>query len=199
MTSNTILWNEVYINILQRIRMNAVQLNKKHTARYIYFNSLSKYFDIPIIIASVFSSSFMNLNVVGPNNASVITTIISMVIAILSSIKLYLNLTNNINTEIALSKAYYILSINIFKILNLKPDDIDIKAYIEEQYAEYCKLMEQSSVLYRNIHKDLLTVNDYFDESFTTPKSSIAPLSECDSSDEERPSIQNPLRNQSVI
>ena len=32
--------------------------------------------------------------------------------------------------------------------------------------------MEQSSVLYKNIHKDLLTINDYFDDSLNTPTSS---------------------------
>lgn len=172
MTSNTTSWNDAYINILQRIRMNAVQLNKKHTQRYVYFNSIAKYFDIPIIVLSVFSSSFTALGVIEPKYATVITTSISMIITILSSIKIYLNLSSNINDEISLSKGYYILSINIYKTINLRPTDLDIKTYIETTYNEYCKLMEQSSVLYKNIHKDLLTINDYFDDSLNTPTSS---------------------------
>ena len=172
MTSNTTSWNDAYINILQRIRMNAVQLNKKHTQRYVYFNSIAKYFDIPIIVLSVFSSSFTALGVIEPKYATVITTSISMCITILSSIKIYLNLSSNINDEISLSKGYYILSINIYKTINLRPVDLDIKTYIETTYNEYCKLMEQSSVLYKNIHKDLLTINDYFDDSLNTPTSS---------------------------
>lgn len=172
MASNTTSWNDAYINILQRIRMNAVQLNKKHTQRYVYFNSIAKYFDIPIIVLSVFSSSFTALGVIEPKYATVITTSISMCITILSSIKIYLNLSSNINDEISLSKGYYILSINIYKTINLRPNDLDIKTYIETTYNEYCKLMEQSSVLYKNIHKDLLTINDYFDDSLNTPTSS---------------------------
>lgn len=172
MASNTTSWNDAYINILQRIRMNAVQLNKKHTQRYVYFNSIAKYFDIPIIVLSVFSSSFTALGVIEPKYATVITTSISMIITILSSIKIYLNLSSNINDEISLSKGYYILSINIYKTINLRPNDLDIKTYIETTYNEYCKLMEQSSVLYKNIHKDLLTINDYFDDSLNTPTSS---------------------------
>lgn len=172
MTSNTTSWNDAYINILQRIRMNAVQLNKKHTQRYVYFNSIAKYFDIPIIVLSVFSSSFTALGVIEPKYATVITTSISMIITILSSIKIYLNLSSNINDEISLSKGYYILSINIYKTINLRPNDLDIKTYIETTYNEYCKLMEQSSVLYKNIHKDLLTINDYFDDSLNTPTGS---------------------------
>jgi len=152
--------------------MNAVQLNKKHTQRYVYFNSIAKYFDIPIIVLSVFSSSFTALGVIEPKYATVITTSISMIITILSSIKIYLNLSSNINDEISLSKGYYILSINIYKTINLRPNDLDIKTYIETTYNEYCKLMEQSSVLYKNIHKDLLTINDYFDDSLNTPTSS---------------------------
>jgi len=152
--------------------MNAVQLNKKHTQRYVYFNSIAKYFDIPIIVLSVFSSSFTALGVIEPKYATVITTSISMIITILSSIKIYLNLSSNINDEISLSKGYYILSINIYKTINLRPSDLDIKTYIETTYNEYCKLMEQSSVLYKNIHKDLLTINDYFDDSLNTPTSS---------------------------
>lgn len=172
MASNTTSWNDAYINILQRIRMNAVQLNKKHTQRYVYFNSIAKYFDIPIIVLSVFSSSFTALGVIEPKYATIITTSISMCITILSSIKIYLNLSSNINDEISLSKGYYILSINIYKTINLRPNDLDIKTYIETTYNEYCKLMEQSSVLYKNIHKDLLTINDYFDDSLNTPTSS---------------------------
>lgn len=181
-------WSDAYINILQRIRMNSVQLNKKHTQRYIYFNSIAKYFDIPIIVLSVFSSSFTALGVIEDKYATVITTSISMIITILSSIKIYLNLSSNINDEISLSKGYYILSINIFKTINLKPVDIDIKTYIETTYNEYCKLMEQSSVLYKNIHKDLLTINDYFDDSLNTPTSSKQGSSDgsfSSSSDEE--------------
>ena len=153
-------WNENLINLLHRIRFNSIALNKKHIKRYKYFNSTQKYFDIPIIVFSVFSASFTSLDVINSYYNTIITTSISMVITILSSIKLYLNLNNNIHDEIQLSKAYYILSINIYKQLTLKQGDP--KLFLEESFSEYSKLMEQSSVLYKNINKDLLQINEYF-------------------------------------
>jgi len=153
-------WNENLVNILQRIRVNSISLNKKHISRFIYYNSLGRLFDIPIIVFSVFSASFTSLDVINSYYNTIITTSISMVITILSSIKLYLNLSNNINDEIQLSKAYYILSINIYKQLTLKQGDP--KLFLEESFSEYSKLMEQSSVLYKNINKDLLQINEYF-------------------------------------
>jgi hypothetical protein len=153
-------WSNEIINILQRIRMNSISLNKKHISKYIYYNSLTRYFDIPIIVFSVFSASFTSLDVINSYYNTIITTSISMTITILSSIKLYLNLSNNINDEIALSKAYYILSINIYKQLTLRQGDP--KLFLEESFSEYSKLIEQSSILYKNINKDLLTINEYF-------------------------------------
>jgi len=153
------MWSEQILDILERIRFNSVQLNHRHTKQYKQYNDLTKWFDLPIIICSVFSSSFQTLNVVEAEYATSITTAISMFITILSSTKLYLNLASNINTEIDLSKAYYILSINIYKMMSLKPENEDAKTYLDSCFAEYTKLIEQSNILIKDIHKDLLTIS----------------------------------------
>ena len=182
-------WDDNIINILQRIRLNSVALNKKHISRYIYYNYCSRYFDIPIIIFSVFSASFTSLDVIEPSMNIIITTSISMAITILSSIKLYLNLSNGINDEIQLSKAYYILSINIFKQLSLKQGDP--KIFLEESFNEYSKLTEQSSILHKNIHKDLLTINEFFkDSNISTSSNSTL------SSDED---IDSPKKTRNIL
>ena len=155
------LWDTAIVDILERIRYNSVQLNAKHTSQYLQFAELLKYFDLPIIICSVFSSSFASLSAVNPQYQTTITTSISMFITVLSSIKLYLNLTSNINNEIMLSKSYYILSINIYKILSLRPVDMNPRLFLDEQFAEYSKLIEQSSIILKNSRKDLLTINEY--------------------------------------
>jgi len=152
------MWTTEILDILERIRYNSVQLNHRHTKQYKQYNDLIKYFDLPIIIFSVFSSSFQTLNVVEPQYATTVTTAISMAITILSSTKLYLNLASNINTEIDLSKSYYILSINIYKTMSLKPDE-DARAFLDECFSEYTKLIEQSNILIKDIHKDLLTIS----------------------------------------
>ena len=156
----TFIWTENIIGILERIRYNSTQLNKKHSMQYKAFNSLSRWFDLPIIFCSVFSASFQSLGAIKPAFGTMITTAISMFITILSSTKLYLNLSSNINNEIDLSKSYYILSINIFKMLSLKPTDQNPRLFLDECFSEYTKLIEQSSILIKDIKKDLLTINE---------------------------------------
>ena len=108
----------------------------------------------------LFSASFQSLGAIKPAFGTMITTTISMFITILSSTKLYLNLSSNINNEIDLSKSYYILSINIFKMLSLKPTDQNPRLFLDECFSEYTKLIEQSSILIKDIKKDLLTINE---------------------------------------
>ena len=154
------MWNREIIGILERIRHNSIKLNSIHTKRYMHFVVMLNYFDVPIIIASVFSSSFSSTGLVNPAYTTTITTLISMFIAILSSIKLYLNLTNNINTETELSKDYYLLSINIYKMIILQPSDTNPRLFLDEVFATYSKLIEKSAIIMKNNKKDLLTIQD---------------------------------------
>ena len=82
-----------------------------------------------------------------------------MFIAVITSIKLYLNLANNINEEISLSKDFYILSVSIYKITHLKESDRGVEPiqFLNECYSQYIKLIEQSSLLRKNIKNDELT------------------------------------------
>lgn len=166
-------WTRDIITILDKIRKNSYSLHKKHTRRYIEYKSLSRYFDLPVIVLSVFSSSFSSLDVIDDQNRNLITTSISMFIAVLTSIKLYLNLNNTINDENALSKDYYTLSINIYKILNLDEENrnCDAEQYLNDCYSTYVKLTEQSTILYHNIKKDELTIDM---GGFTSSGSSIS-------------------------
>jgi hypothetical protein len=161
------MWTRDIIDILERIRFNSIKLNEQHTERYLKFASVLKYFDIPIIICSVFSSSFSSLGI-NPNYSQIITTVISMGITILSSIKLYLNLTNTISNEIDLSKSYYLLSIGIYKMLMLRPADTNPRLYLDNIFSEYSKLIEQSTIILKNSKKDLLTINN-----INTPEGSL--------------------------
>ena len=163
-------WNLELISILNKIRLNSIFLSEKHRKRFLEYKSISKYFDLPVIIFSVFSSSFGSISAVPQNKRSLITTSISMFITVLTSIKLYLNLNNSINDEIALSKDFYILSISIFKILNLKQEDRGVQPlqFLNVSYSLYVKLIEQSSLLRNNIKHDELTKIDttkYFHSS----------------------------------
>ena len=89
---------------------------------------------------------------------SVATCGVSMVVAILTSIKLYLQLEENIKIELEMSKAFHTLSLELFKTLNLDNSqrNFDGLEYLNKKYAEYIKLVEQSNLLRRNLRKDYL-------------------------------------------
>jgi hypothetical protein len=181
------MWSKDIIDVLQKIRKNSYSLHRKHTQRYIEYKWLSKWFDLPTIVLSVFSSSFSSLNVIDEQNKNLITTSISMFIAILTSIKLYLNLNDLLNDENSLSKDYYLLSIDIYKMLNLDEQNrnVDAEQYLSDSYSKYCKLTEQSTILYKNIKRDELTIDvSGFNSSGSSISSNDSPknilLTSCD-------------------
>jgi len=155
-------WNSELMTLLEKIRVNAYVMSEKHRKRFVQFSSISKYFDLPVIVCSVFSSSFSSLGTVPMRQSSLITTLISMFIAVLTSVKLYLNLSSNINDEIALSKDFYILSVSIFKMRNLNAVDRTVNPleFLNTSYNTYIKLIEQSSLLQHNLKKDELAEVD---------------------------------------
>jgi hypothetical protein len=172
-------WNQELMIMLDKIRINSIYMSEKHRVRFVEFKEMSKYFDLPIIICSVFSSSFGSLNSVPSSQTQLITTSISMFIAVLSSLKLYLNLNNSLNEEISLSKDFYIMSVQIFKVMNLKEEDRGCEPvqFLNEMYSHYIKLIEQSSLLRKNIKKDELTkidINKYMSDSSTGSFSTLS-------------------------
>ena len=72
-----------------------------------------------------------------------------MFIAVLTSIKIWLGLTKQIAETVSLSKDYYILSIEIYKILNLQEADrsVDGLQFMNSCYAQYKSLIESSTLL----------------------------------------------------
>jgi hypothetical protein len=60
--------------------------------------------------------------------------------------------------EIALSRDYYSLAIDIFKCINLSREhrSDEPKSYLDKKYAEYQALRETSSLLKRKLNVDLL-------------------------------------------
>ena len=99
-------WNSNIIEILEGVRTNAVNLSEYHRRTYFYYTNLSNWFDVPIIVTSTIAGSFS----VGADpyleqrNISLISCLSSMVITILGSIKLYLNISQNLENESNMSR-----------------------------------------------------------------------------------------------
>lgn len=166
------MWPKETNNILEKIRLNSIKLSNKHRASALSYQHVSRYFDIPIIILSTISSSLGSNNMIPDTSKETITLLISMFVTIATSVKLYLNITSNLNQEISLSREYYVLAIDIFKNLNLPLDNRpEHTQYLNDCYSQYVKLIEQST-LNNKIKKDELLKIETIDESCETLSSS---------------------------
>jgi hypothetical protein len=154
----TTKWTDDVIAILKKIRINSYLMSVKHKNRYIEFKEYSRYFDLPVIVLSIFSSTFISFQSVPEYDKIMVNTAISMFIAILTSIKLYLNLSDSINQSESLSQKFYLLSINIYKILELDEENrkCDGHVFLNETYSEYVKLLDSSNIFKTEIKKDML-------------------------------------------
>ena len=144
-------WNNSIDNLLDKIRLNCVMLASKHTVNHLYYLNVSKYFEIPVIVLSVFSGSFSvgSDTFINQETISVITCSISMMITILTSVKLYMKITENSSQEQELAIAYKTLALDIFKHLSLSKDDrgVDGLIYLNKIYSKYTSLIENSQIL----------------------------------------------------
>ena len=117
----------------------------------------SKYFEIPVIILSVFSSSFSvgSEKFIHQETISVVTCAISMLVTILTSTKLYMKITENSSQEQELAIQYKSLALDIFKLLSLPKENrgIDGLLYLNKVYSKYTNLIENSQIL-NNITKN---------------------------------------------
>jgi hypothetical protein len=151
-------WTDDVIEMLKKLRINSYLMSVKHKNRYIEFKECSRYFDLPVIVLSIFSSTFISFQSVPEYDKIMVNTAISMFIAILTSIKLYLNLSDSINQSESLSHKFYLLSINIYKILELDEENrkCDGHVFLNETYSEYVKLLDSSNIFKTEIRKDML-------------------------------------------
>ena len=150
--------------LLDKIRLNCVYLTNKHINNHLYYKGVSIYFELPTIILSVFAGSFS----VGAQpfmeqeNVSVINCSISMIITILTSIKLYMKINENQQAEQELAVQFKTLALDIFKVLSLPDKDrgIDGLVYLNKVYGKYINLVENSAILNPMNKNDQLLVID---------------------------------------
>ena len=157
-------WSQSVDSLLDKIRLNCIQLTNRHIKNHLYYKGASAYFEIPTIILSVFSGSFsVGSDVLLQQELiSIITCSISMVITILTSVKLYMKITENSTQEQELAISFKSLALDIFKFLSLRNEDrgIDGLVYLNKVYGKYINLVENSSILNVMNKKDALLVID---------------------------------------
>jgi hypothetical protein len=149
-------WNEDIEVILDKIRLNSIIFSNKHTANHLYYMKTSRFFEIPVIVLSVISGSIVSAVGFNQNQSSMASTFISSIITILTSVKLYMKINENIAMEQELSISYKILGLDIFKVLSLPVEQRNVNSseYLNQKYSEYIKLTESSHILSKITDKD---------------------------------------------
>lgn len=144
-------WDEDLVDFLQLLRKKSVYLSIQHSNSFFYYNKCATLFSVPSIILSIFNG-FISVGVsefIEQQNISLINSSISMLLAILGSVSLYLNLNNLKIEELELSKSYHHLALNISKILFIpvslrKIDQLD---FLNICYDKYVILLQESSLI----------------------------------------------------
>jgi len=157
-------WGSPIDSLLDKIRLNCVQLTNRHIKNHLYYKGASAYFEVPTIILSVFAGSFS----VGSDPflhqelISVVNCVISMIITILTSVKLYMKIAESASQEQELAISFKSLALDIFKTLSLPEDKrgVDGMVYLNKVYGKYINLVENSAILNPMNKKDQLLVID---------------------------------------
>lgn len=153
------IWTSDIESILENIRCNCVTMSGKHKRRYIYLKGVLRYFRIPIIILSGLNS-VMSVGLQPYLEQGIIsagTSLISLTCGIIGSIELFLSIQTQMENELLKSKEYYLLSIDIYKVLCLERANrhIDGIPFLDEKFATYEKLIENSNVINQKITDSL--------------------------------------------
>ena len=90
-----------------------------------------------------------------------------MVITILTSIKLYIKITENSTQEQELAVNFKTLALELFKTLSLPNQDrgIDGLVYLNKIYSKYITLVENSSIINPFNKKDTFSTNNSNDNN----------------------------------
>jgi hypothetical protein len=156
------MWNDCQDieQILENLRINAVNLSEYHRKRFYHFKGFGKYFRIPIIVlSSITASASVGLQPVLRQEAiSGLTCLLGFGIAVISSVELYLGIQRDMDAELALSKDYYTLGVEIYKCLTLSREHRteEPRSYLDAKYSHYQSLKETSSLLSKQMKIDLL-------------------------------------------
>lgn len=168
-------WSDGIEFVLSEISKNATLMSEYHKKRYYYFKGHLKYFRIPTIIFSAMNSVFsVGLQPYCPQSIiSLICCFISLVCGIISSVELFLSVQATMEVELISSKDFYLLSIDIFKILSLERANrlVNANSYLDDKIQIYCKLIENSNLINEEINHNLRPLSQLSPQLYLTESS----------------------------
>jgi hypothetical protein len=155
-------WTDDIEMVLENIRINCVLLANENKLQYITLKDNLQYFRLPIIILSGINSiCSVGLQPYLPQGTISITNcLLALICSIIGSIELYLAIQKEMENALVSQKEYYLISVDIFKTLSLHRNHrpIPAKDYLEKQYNEYCRLVENSNTIAKKLEDKLAPV-----------------------------------------
>jgi hypothetical protein len=185
--SAIIKWPSDIDSILENIRCNCIILSEYHKAKYFFLQSRLKYFRIPVIILSAFASVF-NIGLqpfLEQGYISIVCCMMSLVTGLIGSIELFLQIQKRMESDLLYSRDFYLLAIDIFKMLSLKISHRNGTGanFLDEKFNIYRKMVENSNIIDRKILDQLAPI-----DAKIVQQSSFSPLS-LTSSSVEKPTM----------
>lgn len=144
------IWTDKIEKILDKMRINCVNLSEYHIYKYRRYKRYLMMFRIPIIIlsgANVFCAVGLQ-SYITQEWISAINSLLSLFCGILTSIELFLNIQKKMESDLISHKDYYRLSIDIYKVISLESHvrKVDGKTFLDQKFSEYEKLIKGSNV-----------------------------------------------------
>jgi len=150
-------WSPDLEGVLECIRQNAVIMSHEHRKNYIYLKGQLRYFKVPIIVLSAINS----ITAIGlqpymeQSSISMLNCLLALTCGIIGSIELYLGISVQMESELLSSKSFYLLSIEIYKVLALSAEHrvVNGNEFLNEKYSEYIQLIEESNIFLQKTHR----------------------------------------------
>lgn len=157
-------WNADHEIVLEKIRENALQMNKIYKRLYLSYKGQLARYKIPMIVLSAFNSVFSvgSERYLQQHIISGVSCLISLLVGIIGSIQMYLQIEANMERCLISSRDYYNLAIDIFKVLTLKREHrlIDGKTYLDKTYNDYVSMTDKSIINNRKYLDGLFAAPD---------------------------------------
>ena len=192
-------WSNDIESLLEEIRQNSINLSNSHKNSYFFYKKTAKYFRLPtIILSSINGVASVGLtNYLAQSHISGLVCLLSVLIGIINSIELFLKVNDNMEIEREMSKEFYTLSIDIYKILQLERGNRQVSGlnYLEKKYNTYQKLFEQSNLIQGQLNDKLAQLPKKIKKNIFIKKKLSDSSSSSSSSNESPKIIMNEINN----
>jgi hypothetical protein len=147
------------LTLLDNIRINCVLYANAHRERFFVLHASLKYYKIPVLVLSSFSSAIsLSQDYIQQRTITITNTILGLVCSIIVSVELYLGIGREMSSSESVSKKFHALATEISKQITLYRvhPGTDILPYIEASYTEYSSLVTNSSIIRETVQDQLM-------------------------------------------